>query len=92
MMALQLSKRYRVAVAIFVLWYVLSYCFARYSRVLIHRVSHAGDVYYHRIDASSRYAWSPLWFSVPISYTGFSPLRWTEAFVWSFIPRQYEIH
>ena len=91
MRMLQLIKRYRVAIAIILGSYVLSYCFARYTQMLVHRVSHAGDVYYHSIDASSRYSWSPFWFSVPISYIVFSPLRWIEALVWHFIPRQYEI-
>ena len=88
---LQLIKRYRIAIAVIVVSYALSYCFARYTQMLIHRVSHAGDTYYHSIDTGDRYAWSPLRFSVPISYVVFTPLRWCEASVWHFIPRHYEI-
>jgi hypothetical protein len=92
MRILQLFKRYRVAVAVILVSYLLSYCLARYTQMLIHRVSHAGDVYYHSIDTGSRYTWSPIGFSVPISYIIFSPLRWIEALAWRFIPRHYEIH
>ena len=81
MKLLQLIKRYRVAVAVIFVSYVLSYWFARYTQMLIHRVSRAGDTYYHSIDASSRYTWSPFRFSVPVSYIIFSPLRWGEAFM-----------
>jgi hypothetical protein len=91
MKLVQLIRRYRMAVVVIAVSYALSYCFARCSQALIHRVSRAGDVYYHSIDASSRYAWSPVWFSVPISYVVFTPLRWSEALIWHFIPRQYEI-
>jgi hypothetical protein len=92
MRILQLIKQYRMAFAIIFVSYVLSYGVTRYTEMLIHRVSHAGDLYYHSIDASFRYAWSPLRFSVQISYIVFSPLRWSEALIWHFIPRHYEIH
>ena len=85
-------KRFRVALAVILVSYALSYCFARYTQMLIHSVSQAGDVYYHSIDASFRYAWSPCGFFVPITYIIFSPLRWVEASVWHFIPRKYEIY
>jgi len=91
MRILDLIKRYRMAMAI-ILVYVLSYGLARHTEMLIHRVSHAGNVYYHSIDAGFRYAWSPLSFSVQIGYIFFSPLRWSEALIWHFIPRHYEIH
>ena len=88
----QLIKRYRITIAMIFVVYVLSYSVARSTRMLIHRVSYAGDTYYHSIDAGWAYAWSPLRFSVPINYIVFSPLRWSEALMWRFIPRDYEFH
>jgi len=81
-----------MAIAAILVSYVLSYGFARYTQMLKHRVSHAGDVYYHAIDTSSRYSWSPVGLCVSVSYIVFTPLRWSEALVWHFIPRSYEFH
>ena len=85
-------KQYRITIALVFVLYVLSYCLARYKHRLIHRVSYAGATYYHSIEAGSNYAWSLLRFSVPINYIIFSPLRWSEALMWNFIPRDYEFH
>jgi hypothetical protein len=85
-------KQHKIAVVTAIISYVLLYGVARDSQMLIHRVSHAGDVYYHSVDTSERYLWSPLGVLGPINYIVFSPLRWTEAFTWRFIPRHYEIH
>jgi hypothetical protein len=85
-------KYHRTVVVVILASYALAYGIARYSQMLIHRVSHAGDVYYHVIDASSVYAWTPVGFVVPVSYWIFTPLRWTEVIFWRFIPRTYEIH
>jgi hypothetical protein len=86
-----LIKPYRTALGIFLLAYVLGYFAARRERMLIHQVSHAGDVYHHSIEASGLYAWSSLGYFVPVSYIVFSPLRWSEALIWHFIPTHYEI-
>src|SRR4051794_18285615 len=91
MKVLQLIKRHRTVVLVILVSYVATYGFARYSQMLIHRVSHAGDVYHHAIDTTSRYAWSPVRFLVPVSYFMFTPLRWSEASIWHFIPRTYKI-
>jgi hypothetical protein len=85
-------KQHKMAVVGAIISYVLLYGVARDSQMLIHRVSRGGDVYYHSVDTSDRYFWTPLRSLGPISYFGFSPLRWIEAFTWRFIPRHYEIH
>ncbi len=89
MRLLQLIKRHPIALASIVLAYALSYGVARYSQMLIHRVSFAGDARYHWIDTGDRFMWSPLGVLGPVSYFVFTPLRWGESFVWRFIPREY---
>jgi hypothetical protein len=89
MRLLHLIKRHPIALTIIVLWYALSYGAARYSQMLIHRVSFAGDARYHCIDTSGRFMWSPLGVLVPVSYYLFTPLRWSESLAWRFIPREY---
>ena len=89
MRLLQLIKRHPIALTSIVLSYALSYGAARYSQMLIHRVSFAGDTRYHWIDTGSRFMWSPLGVLGPVSYFVFTPLRWCESFVWRFIPRDY---
>jgi hypothetical protein len=89
MRLLHLMKRHLIALTIIVLSFTLSYGAARYSQMLIHRVSFAGDARCHWIDTGSRFMWSPHGVLVPISYYIFTPLRWSESLVWRFIPREY---
>jgi hypothetical protein len=89
MRLLHLIKRHPIALTGIVLSYALSYGAARYSQMLIHRVSFAGDTRYHWIDTGSRFMWSPLGVLVPVSYFVFTPLRWSESLVWRFVPRKY---
>ena len=91
MKILQLIKRYRIAVGVLIASYALNYCYLRYTHILIHRVSYDVEVYHHSIDTGDLRL-SLVGFIQPIFYIGFTPLRWSEALVWDFIPRHYEIY
>jgi len=86
-------------VGVFVALYCLGYVWARSERILVHGVSFATDgdrkSYYPRVitgdfgPGSLQPAATP--YIVASCYWLFAPLRWHEAFVWHFIPRQYAV-
>ena len=86
----RLTKRQWLQVSVALALYGLSYYCIRSTHTLIHRVSHAGDTYYHWIDEGGS-GWSPFGL-VTVCYFVYTPLRWSEAFVWRFVPRKYDIY
>jgi ABC-type Mn2+/Zn2+ transport system permease subunit len=87
---LRFRKRVWLVVGAIFAGYVLSYFCARLTHALVHQVSHAGDAYFHSVVPGEGSAFSPTRFYVAGCYIAFTPLRWTEALVWHFIPRHYE--
>ena len=83
------KRRLLIATAILAS-YGLSYYCIRSTHTLIHHVSRSGDAYYHSVDEGGN-GWEPFEL-VRACYFVYTPLRWTEAFAWQFIPRKYDIY
>jgi len=77
----RISKRAR-AVAIVIVVYGYSYFMARHELFLIHRVSRAGDNYYHSVTAGGYHAWT--WVAIPASDFGCPLTEEDCASTWSW--------
>jgi hypothetical protein len=91
----RLTSRHWMVIGALVVLYCVGYAWARSERILIHRSSFATDGgsrrYFHRVEAGDfgpgllQGAETP--FIIRGCYVLFTPLRWLESVVWSFIPQ-----
>jgi hypothetical protein len=90
-----LTKRHWLVLTFLLLSYGAGYAWARSQRILIHRASFATEGtsrrYFHSVSTGD---FGPGLLQGPMTpwivdgrYWTFTPLRWLESFVWSFIPR-----
>jgi hypothetical protein len=78
------TKRASIAAAL--VFYLSSYVCARYTHLLIHRVSYSGESRFHTITQGDFIGLSSNALPAALSYWIFLPLRLAEGFAWNTLP------